>query len=83
MEMEFLGLPAVGIDIAQTAVQAALQRCTDSTFAVADAHRLPFSDGSFEVVICSEVLEHLWEPEAALAEMVRVLSPWGMHHYHA
>lgn len=44
---------------------------------VADAHNLPFSDGEFENILCSEVLEHLHTPEKAIAEMYRVLSPGG------
>lgn len=44
---------------------------------VADAHNLPFADGEFEVVLCSEVLEHLHTPERAVSEMYRVLQPGG------
>jgi len=43
-----------------------------------DATRLPFDDGSFDVVITSEVLEHIQDDVAAIAEMVRVLKPGGM-----
>lgn len=42
-----------------------------------DARRLPFADGSFDVVITSEVLEHIQDDVAAIAEMVRVLRPGG------
>ena len=33
--------------------------------------------GAFDVVLCLSVLEHLWEPQAALAEMRRMLAPGG------
>ena len=39
--------------------------------------RLPFKDNSFDVVICSAVLEHVLNPEVIAAEMVRVLKPAG------
>ncbi|MFW2334389.1 class I SAM-dependent methyltransferase [Ilumatobacter sp.] len=42
-----------------------------------DARRLPFPDGTFDVVITSEVLEHIQDDVAAIAEMVRVLKPGG------
>lgn len=42
-----------------------------------DALRLPFADGSFDRVIASEVLEHIPEDEAAMAELSRVLRPGG------
>ena len=44
---------------------------------VADAHALPFSSGSFEQLVCSEVLEHLAHPQQAASEMARVLRHGG------
>lgn len=41
----------------------------------ADATKLPFRDSSFDVVICSEVLEHIPGNREAIAELVRVLKP--------
>lgn len=46
-------------------------------FLIGDATCLPFADGAFDAVICSEVLEHLPDYHAALAEMCRVLRPGG------
>jgi len=40
--------------------------------------RLPLADGSAHGVILSEVLEHLRDPAAALAEAARVLTPGGL-----
>jgi len=45
--------------------------------AFADGLNLPFSDGSFDIVIISEVLEHLTEPPRALQEIERVLKTGG------
>ena len=43
----------------------------------ADVTRLPYPDGVFDRVIASEVLEHIDDDVAALAELVRVLRPGG------
>jgi len=43
----------------------------------ADVHRLPFREGLFDLVLCTEVLEHLHTPELALKELWRVLRPGG------
>jgi SAM-dependent methyltransferase len=45
--------------------------------AVADALALPFADGAFDVVIASEIFEHLPEDEGAMREVARVLRPGG------
>ena len=40
-----------------------------------DALCLPFADNSFDRIICSEVLEHIWDADRAITELVRVLAP--------
>jgi SAM-dependent methyltransferase len=46
--------------------------------AVASGLQLPFADNSFDKVICSEVLEHIPNYRAVLAEIARVLKPGGI-----
>jgi SAM-dependent methyltransferase len=43
----------------------------------ADAMRLPFATGSFDLAVCMDVLEHLPDDHAALCELFRVLKPGG------
>jgi SAM-dependent methyltransferase len=43
----------------------------------ADALELPFSDATFDRIICSEVLEHIPNDTVAIEELVRVLRPGG------
>jgi SAM-dependent methyltransferase len=42
-----------------------------------DIHSLGFPDGHFNAVVCWSVLEHVPEPQRAIAEMLRVLKPGG------
>jgi SAM-dependent methyltransferase len=44
---------------------------------IGDAQALGIRDSSFDVVLCTEVLEHLPEPQRAIDEMFRVLIPGG------
>jgi SAM-dependent methyltransferase len=44
---------------------------------VADAHCLPYADGSVDAIFCEAVLEHLYAPIQAVQEMCRVLKPGG------
>jgi SAM-dependent methyltransferase len=46
--------------------------------AVADALRLPFASGTFDVLVAAFVLNHLLEPEAALTQAARVTRPGGV-----
>ena len=44
---------------------------------IGDAQALGLADASFDVVLCTEVLEHVPEPQRAVDEMFRVLKPGG------
>ena len=43
----------------------------------ADALALPFPDATFDRIVASEVLEHIWADELAISELVRILRPGG------
>ncbi|CAA9231831.1 MAG: SAM-dependent methyltransferase [uncultured Acidimicrobiales bacterium] len=49
----------------------------DAASMVGDALGLPFRDGTFDRVICAEVLEHVPDDRGAMAEIARVLKPGG------
>ena len=44
----------------------------------ADANRLPFGDGVFDLVVANQLLPWLPDPDAAFAEIARVLRPGGV-----
>lgn len=44
---------------------------------VSDITAIPVPDGSFDAVLCSEVLEHVPHPARAVSELARVLKPGG------
>ena len=45
---------------------------------VGDALRLPYGDGEFDVVLMSEILEHIPDDTDAISEMARILAPGGL-----
>jgi SAM-dependent methyltransferase len=42
-----------------------------------DAYRLPFAEGAFDSIYVGQVLEHLDDERAVIAEALRVLAPGG------
>jgi SAM-dependent methyltransferase len=66
----------IGVEPDQTAVRLAQQR-GDGRYCCASGTRLPFCDGSFDVVAASDVLEHIEDDRAAVSEIARVLRPRG------
>lgn len=44
----------------------------------ADILDLPFEDGSFDIVFCNHVLEHIEDDSKAISELYRVMKPGGM-----
>ena len=45
---------------------------------IADAHQMPFADGTFDAVWVQAVLEHVLDPQAVAGEVERVLRPGGL-----
>ncbi len=55
------------------------RKIKNATFLVADLEeRLAFSDQSFSVVLCLDVLEHLYKRDQLLSEVKRILKPKGL-----
>lgn len=68
-----------GVDLSGPILNKAKKRMNKKAFLLqADAQNLPCQDRIFERVICSEVLEHLLDPSAALHEIARVLKHQGI-----
>src|SRR5215472_13594825 len=73
-------LEVFGCDVSSSALAAAEASAEGVDFRLATADRLPFADGELDFVWIFDVLEHVDSPEAALAEVKRVLRPGGGFH---
>jgi SAM-dependent methyltransferase len=80
-EMRWYGLDRDGLAIATASVfsrfREAERRLPPVRFLTADLNALPFGDATVDVALCAEVLEHMADPSAAIAEMARILKPGG------
>jgi ubiquinone/menaquinone biosynthesis C-methylase UbiE len=73
----------VGIDAAPAVIDEARATAAESglaslSFEVGDLYSLPFDDASFDVVHAHQVLQHVGDPVAALAQMRRVCRTGGL-----
>ncbi len=64
-------VPVTGMDLSDRALVRSREMYRFSG-ACGDIHRLPFPDKAFDVVISTEVLEHVTDPGQAIAELMRV-----------
>jgi len=75
MMFEGTGTSPVQMDVSMTRVARAAGKCR--FLLCGDGYQLPFTGGSFDVVLLVAVLEHTREPWRILAEARRVLTPGG------
>ncbi len=61
-----------GFDVLEDSVKLAQLRNPRASIGAGDIYNIEHPDDSFDVVYCFEVLEHLHEPDRALAELARV-----------
>jgi SAM-dependent methyltransferase len=66
----------VGVDFSENALRFCRKRGLGRVV-LGDAQTLPFSSGSFDVVLATDVIEHLDDDLSALKEIDRVLAPGG------
>lgn len=79
------GCRMTGIDISPAAVQVARATCSSDVeavgervrFEVADALEIPAEGDAFDAVVCGGALSFIGDRGRALAEIRRVLRPWG------
>lgn len=69
---------AAAFDLSFSAARAARDLFPQYGYLQADGMRLPFPNHTFDLVLSSEVLEHILEPAKMLAEVRRVLQPGGV-----
>ena len=73
-----MGITTKSVVQSPQALRAALKRLSENGgHGVRAAGPLPFCDGAFQVVCAFEVLEHIPEDQATIAEIARVLRPGG------
>jgi ubiquinone/menaquinone biosynthesis C-methylase UbiE len=76
--LEFTGVDISGFDIDFALQRKEYFQYKDCNFQVMDARDLKFSDQEFDIIISSELIEHILEPYEAVKEAYRVLKKGGI-----
>jgi 2-polyprenyl-6-hydroxyphenyl methylase/3-demethylubiquinone-9 3-methyltransferase len=84
-EFARMGFPVSGVDASpgsiETARGHARQQGYEIDYTVGTAESLPYAAGTFGVVACCDVLEHVADVDLVLSEVARVLRPRGVFVY--
>ncbi len=77
-------IQVTGIDLSLDSLTVAKKFDSTSTvnYVEANAMRLPFENGQFDIVTAMDFLEHVEDPQAVIAEISRVLKPGGLFFFH-
>jgi 2-polyprenyl-3-methyl-5-hydroxy-6-metoxy-1,4-benzoquinol methylase len=71
------GATVVGVELDPAAAEEARMICTDVLLGDVETLELPFEPGSFDVVLCGDLVEHLRNPGATLERLQPLLRRGG------
>ena len=84
-EFARLGLDVTGVDPSLVSLDAARRHATSTGLTIdyrpGSGEALPVGDGAFDVAYCCDVLEHVVDLDAVLAETARALAPDGIYFF--
>ena len=66
-----------GLDISRHMLEYARNTCKNSDLIIGDGEQLPFFDETWNAVVCRGAVHHIPNPQKALNEMYRILTPGG------
>ena len=67
-----IGKKLEGVEYSKAAIELGHKMYPDIKIKQGNIYQLPYKDNAFDLVLCTEVLEHLDDPQKGLKELVRV-----------
>jgi 2-polyprenyl-3-methyl-5-hydroxy-6-metoxy-1,4-benzoquinol methylase len=71
------GAHVIGIERDKSVAESAREFCDEVLIGDVESMELPFAEGSFDAIVCGDVIEHLRDPERFLERVRPLLSPGG------
>ena len=75
---ELMSAKLYGVDVTAVAIESAKKRFKEAKFSLGDITNLPYKNNLFDVVICTEVIEHIRKYKEAIKELKRVVKEGGL-----
>lgn len=72
IEKKYRNKKLYGLDLSEGRIKTTCTNVPTTHLIRSDVHHLPFPDNSFDVVICSELLEHIEEYTKTIDELIRI-----------
>lgn len=72
LKQKAIGNKFTGIDSSKEAIELGQKENPDLDLEIGDIYNLKFKDKSYDLVLCTEVFEHLDSPKKALEELKRI-----------
>jgi len=77
-EIYFEGIDISEIDLNLARETAKNMNADNVTFQIGNISDLNLHDGSYDIILCIDVVEHLDDPESCIKEIMRLLKPKGL-----
>jgi O-antigen biosynthesis protein len=75
--MQQRGATVVGLDVDERAAEQARRFCEEVHVGDVETMELPFEPGTFDAVVCGDLIEHLRDPQGFLVRVRPLLRPGG------
>jgi 2-polyprenyl-3-methyl-5-hydroxy-6-metoxy-1,4-benzoquinol methylase len=76
--LEGAGASLTGVELSETRIERARVRAPHASLIQADIREMPVPSQAYDATICTEVLEHVPDPQRAVSELKRVTKPGGI-----
>jgi 2-polyprenyl-6-hydroxyphenyl methylase/3-demethylubiquinone-9 3-methyltransferase len=84
-EIAHMGFDVIGIDPSEQSIKTAIEHANANGFRIryeiGEGEALPYMDGTFDIIFCCDVLEHVHDVPKVISEIARVLKPGGLFCY--
>ncbi len=67
-----------GADLTELALDKARQRCPKAKYLLTDLSKIDLPDNYFNIIVCTETIEHIDDYQGVLKEFKRLLKPGGI-----